>query len=96
MIIRIVKLIIDKKKVDEFQLFFENTKPSISNFTGCDHVELLKESERGNIFFTYSHWQNEEMLENYRNSIFFQGIWKSTKTYLSGKPEAWSLNKIDL
>ena len=85
MIIRIVKLIIEREKVDEFQFFFEKTKPSISNFKGCNHVVLLKETEKGNIFFTYSHWKNEEMLENYRNSIFFQGIWKNTKTYLSRK-----------
>ena len=96
MIIRIVKLIIDREKVDEFQLFFEKAKPSIGNFIGCSHVELLKETKRENVYFTYSHWKNEDMLQNYRNSIFFQGIWKNTKTYLSGKPEAWSLNKIDL
>lgn len=77
MIIRIVKLIIDREKVDEFQLFFEKAKPSIGNFIGCSHVVLLKETKQGNVFFTYSHWKN-------------------TKTYLSGKPEAWSLNKIDL
>ena len=96
MIIRIVKLIIKREKVDEFKLFFEKAKPSISNFKGCNHVILLKEAEKGNIFFTYSHWKNKEMLENYRNSNFFQGIWKNTKSYLSGKPEAWSLNNIDL
>ena len=63
MIIRIVKLIIYREKVDEFQLFFEKTKPGIGNFIGCSHVELLKETKQGNIFFTYSHWKNEEMLQ---------------------------------
>ena len=95
MIIRIVKLIIDREKVDEFQLFFEKAKPSIGNFIGCNHVELLKETKRGNVYFTYSHWKNEDMLQNYRNSIFFWYMEKY-KTYLSGKSEAWSLNKIDL
>ena len=46
MIIRIVKLIIDREKVDEFQLFFKKTKPSIGNFIGCSHVELLKETKK--------------------------------------------------
>ena len=46
MIIRIVKLIIDREKVDEFQLFFEKTKPSVGNFIGCSHVELLKETKK--------------------------------------------------
>ena len=95
MITRIVKLIIDREKADEFQLFFEKNRSIISNFKGCSHVELLKENKKVNVFFTYSIWKNEVNLENYRNSIFFQGIWKKTKSYLIGKPEAWSLKSIN-
>ena len=91
MIIRIVKLIIDREKVEDFQVFFKKNKPNINNFIGCNHVELLKETKNGNVFFTYSIWENEEMLENYRNSMFFKDVWNKTKSYFSGKPEAWSL-----
>ena len=52
MIIRIVKLIVDIEKVDEFQFFIEKVKPSISNFKGCNHIVLLKETEDGNTFFS--------------------------------------------
>ena len=96
MIIKIVKLIIEKEKVDEFQLFFKKSKLSISNFNVNNYVVLIKETEERNIFFSCSYWKNEEMFENYRNSNFFQGLWKNTKTYFSGKSKAWSINKIDL
>ena len=96
MIIRVVKLIVVREKVDEFQFFIEKVKPSISNFKGCNHIVLLNETDNGNTFFSYSYWKNEEMLENYRNSIFFQDMWKNIKSYLSRKPNAWSLNKIYL
>ena len=71
MIIKIVKLIIDREKVNEFQLFFEKSKPSIGDFIGCSHFELLKETKKENVYFTYSHWKNEKMLQNNRNSFFF-------------------------
>ena len=49
MIIKIVKLIIEKEKVDEFQLFFKKSKLSISNFNVNNYVVLIKETEERNI-----------------------------------------------
>ena len=69
MIIRIVKLIIKREKVDEFQLFFEKTKPSISNLNRI--IELLKETEKGNILHLQS-LENEKMLKIIEIH-FFQG-----------------------
>ncbi len=37
--------------------------------------------------------EDEESLDNYRNSVFFKNVWNNTKLYFYGKPEAWSLNK---
>lgn len=96
MITRIVKLSISSHHCDDFIAFFNEHKATINNFNGCIHVELLKEEESENIFFTYSHWENNQALENYRNSTIFESIWKKTKTFFNDRPEAWSLNKIDL
>ena len=46
-------------------------------------------------FFTYSLWKNERFLEAYRHSKEFNEIWNETKTFFSGKPEAWSLYQIE-
>jgi hypothetical protein len=40
---------------------------------------------------TYSAWENEEALENYRVSPLFQSIWPTIKPWFSARPEAWSL-----
>ena len=93
MIVRIVKLIISKDKTKDFCLFFNDKKTQIEEFEGCIKVELLQDTKEPSLYFTYSHWKNEESLENYRNSVFFKNIWNNTKLYFCGKPEAWSLNK---
>ncbi|MDA9808837.1 antibiotic biosynthesis monooxygenase [Flavobacteriales bacterium] len=95
MITRIVKLDINKGKINDFKSFFEKSKSEIENFKGCKHVELLQDINDSNIFFTYSHWDNEIMLNKYRNSLFFKKVWKTTKLYFSGKPYAWSTKSIN-
>tara|TARA_B100000925_G_C21733805_1_gene356278 strand:- start:84 stop:368 length:285 start_codon:yes stop_codon:yes gene_type:complete len=94
MIIRIVKLSISKKNTNDFINLFNDNKSKILSFKGCLKVELLKNEGDDEIFFTYSHWDNHQSLENYRNSNTFKMIWKTTKTYFCDKPMAWSLSKV--
>ena len=89
---RIVKLSILPSKQISFEQFFGEKRNIILSFEGCKHVELLKSS--GDIYFTYSIWDDETSLNAYRNSTPFEKIWSKTKTFFSGKPEAWSLDKI--
>ena len=93
MIIRIVKLMISKEKTKDFCSFFKIKKSQIEEFNGCIKVELLQDTKEPNLYFTYSHWKDKKSLDNYRNSVFFKNVWKKTKLYFCGKPEAWSLNK---
>jgi len=91
MIIRIVKMSFAPEKVNEFLLLFNASKQQIRNFQGCSHLELLNDAGQPNIFFTYSHWENESRLDEYRNSQLFAGVWASTKILFNDKPQAWSL-----
>ena len=52
MIVKIVKLIIKKDKVEEFKMVFNYSKSKIVNFQGCIHVELLREFLEKNIFLS--------------------------------------------
>jgi quinol monooxygenase YgiN len=54
---------------------------------------LYQDKTNSEIFFTYSYWQDEKNLENYRNSQLFKDVWDQTKTYFNDKPLAWSLDK---
>ena len=93
MFIRIVKLTFEDSFIEQFQINFENQKDKIKGFKGCLHLELLQDKDCRNRFFTYSHWDKEESLENYRNSELFKGIWAITKPHFIEKPEAWSVDR---
>jgi len=93
MFVRIVKMSIHSKYISEFQKMFEEKKDQIRNNEGCKLLELYQDKNNPEIFFTYSYWENEYNLENYRNSTFFKTTWKQTKGYFNDKPEAWSVDK---
>ncbi|MEH6537546.1 MAG: antibiotic biosynthesis monooxygenase family protein [Psychroserpens sp.] len=94
MFVRIVKMSFEPSKIDEFLSNFEVKKESIRAFEGCDFLELYRDKHNTNIFFTYSYWQTETDLENYRHSDLFKGIWAETKPMFNAKPEAWSVDKV--
>jgi (4S)-4-hydroxy-5-phosphonooxypentane-2,3-dione isomerase len=93
MIIRIVKMSFAPEKVNEFLLLFNSSKKEIRHFPGCTHLELLNDRNSPEVFFTYSHWEKESDLENYRNSSLFAGVWSQTKVLFNDKPLAWSLER---
>jgi len=82
------------EKTNDFLEIFEASKNKISVCDGCKKVELLRDTEHPNIFFTHSIWENENALENYRNSELFKTTWAKTKILFSEKPQAWSLKAM--
>jgi hypothetical protein len=94
MFVRIVKMSFEPSRIDEFLANFETKKQYIRDFEGCEFLELYRDKEKTNIFFTYSFWNKESDLENYRHSDLFKGVWAETKVMFNGKPEAWSVDKV--
>jgi len=90
MLIRIVRMTFAPDKTTEFLEIFRNSKEKIRSFKGCHHVELLQDINRPNVYSTYSLWESEEHLNNYRDSLLFGQVWKATKALFSDKPQAWS------
>lgn len=94
MLIRIVKMEFREGEVDRFREIFETSKTRIRNQPGCQHLELLQDTENLNIFFTYSQWKDKKALKAYRHSEFFKEIWPKTKTLFQNKAEAWSVRVV--
>jgi len=94
MLIRIVKMSFHQENIPAFLNNFELMKEKIRNAPGNRFLELYQDTENKSIFFTYSHWDTEDDLENYRNSELFYNVWNYTKQLFNAKPEAWSVNKI--
>lgn len=92
--IRIVKMTFSPENVDAFLENFNSNKNHIRNFEGVKHLELLRDKNNPNIFFTYSYWKSEEDLERYRSSDLFKSVWTTTKPLFSEEPEAWSVDSL--
>lgn len=81
-------------KTDEFQEIFNQSKSNILAMPGCLHMELWQDLHDANVFVTHSHWESEEALNAYRNSVLFIGVWAKTKALFSEKPLAFSVKKV--
>ncbi len=91
MITRIVKMTFIPEKVDDFIKVFNESKDFIRSYPGCIQMQLLKDIQQDNIYYTYSNWESEEALNHYRNSSRFREIWMNTKVNFQEKAEATSL-----
>lgn len=91
MITRIVKMEFRESEIDRFIAIFESKKQDIRSFSGCYGVKLL---QAGKTFFTYSIWEDEAALNNYRSSDFFQETWATTKVLFAEKAVAWTVTEI--
>lgn len=95
MLIRIVKMSFDEEKIDAFLENFNENKAKIRNFEGCHLLELYRDKNNIETFFTYSYWESEQHLEAYRNSNLFKTVWAKTKIMFNAKPEAWSVDMFE-
>jgi heme oxygenase (mycobilin-producing) len=68
MIKRIVKMSFHPDKIEEFKMIFQENWQQIRGFEGCSHVELLQDENQPSVFFTYSLWQSEKHVNDYRSS----------------------------
>ncbi|MFN3918168.1 MAG: putative quinol monooxygenase [Flavobacteriales bacterium] len=93
MLVRVVKMGIEPKLKPLFIAAFKDNKKAIRSFPGCLHLELLEDKNNPSIVFTYSHWENEIALENYRTSPLFNSVWSKVKPLFNIKPEAWSFSR---
>jgi quinol monooxygenase YgiN len=95
MLIRIVRMTFHEDKVEAFLKNFDLNKEKIRNSPGCHHLELWQDENQENIFMTYSYWDSEKSLNQYRDSELFKSVWSYTKTLFSEKPQAFSSKKIE-
>ena len=83
-----------EENIPAFLENFELMKNHIRNSPGNRFLELYQGKNNPCIFFTYSYWETEDDLENYRKSALFDEVWTFTKKLFNDKPEAWSVDKL--
>ncbi|RDV15847.1 antibiotic biosynthesis monooxygenase [Pontibacter diazotrophicus] len=96
MIVRIVRMTFKPENTEEFLEIFRSSKEKIRAFEGCKHVELLQDVNTPNVYSTYSLWESEAHLNEYRNSELFGQVWPITKKLFADKPQAWSYTSVEI
>ncbi len=94
MITRIVRLTIQEDHANDFRLLFESTYNAIRSFQGCSHLALYTDSGKPNVFITFSKWESEQDLDNYRQSELFIKTWASVKVMFQEAPIAFSMKEV--
>lgn len=90
MLIRIVTMKFEQKHISIFETLFNERKDRIRAVKGCEYLELLQDNSDPTVFTTYSIWKDDQALNTYRKSEFFQDTWKKTKDLFQEKPIARS------
>lgn len=93
---RIVRLEFFPENTGRFEEIFQGSKQQIKAFDGCLYLELCRDIHHPNVYYTVSHWQHAAALEMYRKSDLFKDTWAKTKALFSEKPQAYSLQSIEI
>ncbi|HZH86625.1 MAG TPA: antibiotic biosynthesis monooxygenase family protein [Brumimicrobium sp.] len=88
--VRLVKLTLKEEHKQDFIQHFDTVKEKINAFPGCKGMKLLVDKNNPQVVFTYSEWENDDDLENYRNSELFASVWPTVKQWFDQKAEAFS------
>lgn len=91
MITRIVKLTFKEDKIADFIAFFDTINTRVSRFENCYGMRLMQEKGNPHVVFTYSAWESEEALNNYRDSEMFGIVWSTIKPWFGARAEAWTV-----
>jgi len=90
MIVRIVTMQFKEEDINTFLAVFEKYKARIRNAEGCSYLRLIQDLGHPEQISTLSHWEDENFLNNYRNSDVFKEVWPQTKKLFIAAPRAQS------
>lgn len=91
MITRLVKMTFLSEKISVFLGIYEESYMKITSSEGCVEVQLKRDVNNPNVFFTISKWKSENDLKKYRESKLFKSVWGRTKILFAEKAEAWTV-----
>ncbi len=94
MVKRIVRMHFYPELTGKFEEIFNTSKDKIRSSKGCLGLELYTDHNNPEVYYTWSTWETEDDLEQYRQSELFKSTWEKTKTLFSEKAIAWTLDPI--
>lgn len=79
MLIRLVRMTFRADAVPAFEEIFRQSREKIRSQPGCRHLALWADATDPTILTTYSVWESEAALNQYRRSELFGSVWPRTK-----------------
>ncbi len=94
MILRVVKLKVDPRKMEAFQLFMENLHDEKLRLNGCLHFDFFNERQNPNIFYSYTIWEHEKFLKQYKKTDLFKEVVQTLRELCIDEPQAWTIQNV--
>ncbi len=94
MILRVVKMKVETKKLDAFDLFMSNLHDEKLKLPGCLHFDYFHEKKNRNIYYTYTIWENEKYFKQYKKSELFKEVVSTLKSLCLEQPQAWTIENV--
>ncbi|MFT6882579.1 MAG: quinol monooxygenase YgiN [Marinoscillum sp.] len=95
MIKRIVRMTFKEENIDAFIAIFDDAKFKIRAMPGCQYLSLHRDHHQPSVYYTLSHWDSQQSLDDYRHTELFKTTWAATKLLFEERAEAFSLTEID-
>lgn len=89
-ILRVVRMTFVPSEVEDFMRYFSRIQSEILDMPGCRSVHLCVDKNASHVLTTFSIWDSELDLNNYRKSEWFGRIWPQTKAKFERPAEATS------
>lgn len=94
MILRVVKMKVESKKIEAFELFMNNLHDEKLKLSGCLHFDFFHEKENNNIYYAYTIWENEKYFKQYKKSDLFKEVVTTLKSLCIEEPKAWTIENV--
>jgi quinol monooxygenase YgiN len=82
------------ENVTTFQNYFKESFTKIRNFSGCCDLSLHADINDKGVVITFSRWESEAHLNDYRDSDVFKSTWEKVTPLFIAKPEAFSMEEL--
>ncbi len=92
--VRLVKLKFRTGKKEAFILTFKAHEMIMKEVEGCNHIELWQDHHNADTMMTYSIWDSERHLNNYRRSETFHHVWSIVKPFFAEPAQVTNLGKV--
>lgn len=94
MILRVVKMKVDERKLEAYRLFMDNLHEEKLRMPGCLHFDFFNEKKNSNIFYSYTIWENVKFLKEYKKSDLFKEVIQTLRSLCSEEPQAWTIENV--